>query len=223
MASPAPSSRNILLVGPPGAGKGTQAEKISAAFKIPHLSTGNLFRAEISQGSRLGREVEPLLREGKLVPDSVTIPIVDNRLQQPDAAGGVLFDGYPRTIPQADALESTLKKLGRSLTKVVVINVADRSIVERMSGRRSCPKCGSVYHAVANPPKTQGVCDKDGETLTVRKDDAPDTVQGRLDVYARQTAPLIAYYEPKGLLLRVNGEKTPQEVFDSICAGLSAS
>lgn len=211
---------NILLIGPPGAGKGTQAEKISSTFGIPHLSTGNLFRAAIKAGSELGRKVEPLLREGKLVPDDVTIPIVDARLSEPDAVKGVLFDGYPRTIPQADALEKTFERLGRKLNKVILIEVPDSTIVARMSGRRSCPKDGSVYHVVANPPKTPGKCDKCESDLVTRPDDVPETVQGRLNAYAANTAPLIAYYEPKGLLARIDGKRTPDQVFETIHAQL---
>ena len=211
---------NILLIGPPGAGKGTQAEKISTTFGIPHLSTGNLFRAAIKAGTELGKQVEPLLAAGKLVPDEVTIPIVDERLSQPDAVKGVLFDGYPRTIPQAEALEKTFARLGRKLNNVILIEVPDSTIVARMSGRRSCPKCNSVYHLVANPPKDMGRCDKDGTELITRKDDVPETVQGRLNTYASQTAPLIAYYEPKGMLARVDGKRTPDQVFETIHAEL---
>lgn len=211
---------NILLIGPPGAGKGTQAEKISTTFGIPHLSTGNLFRAAIKAGTPLGKQVEPLLRDGKLVPDDVTIPIVDARLMEPDAVKGVLFDGYPRTVPQADALGATLARLGRTLNKVILIEVPDSTIVARMSGRRSCPGCNSVYHVVANPPKEPGKCDKDGLELVTRPDDVPETVQGRLDAYATNTAPLIAYYEPKGLLARVDGKRTPDQVFETIHAEL---
>ncbi|MBL8953294.1 MAG: adenylate kinase [Myxococcaceae bacterium] len=211
---------NILLIGPPGAGKGTQAEKISSTFNIPHLSTGNLFRAAIKAGTELGKKVEPLLAAGKLVPDDVTIPIVDERLSQPDATQGVLFDGYPRTIPQAEALERTFERLGRKLNRVVLIEVPDSAIVARMSGRRSCPKDGSVYHVVANPPREPGKCDKCGTDLVTRPDDQPETVQGRLNTYTAQTAPLIAYYEPKGLLARVDGVRTPDQVFESIHSGL---
>jgi adenylate kinase len=211
---------NILLIGPPGAGKGTQAEKISTTFGIPHLSTGNLFRAAIKAGTELGKRVEPLLATGKLVPDEITIPIVDERLSAPDALKGVLFDGYPRTIPQADALERTFEQLGRKLNKVILIEVPDSTIVARMSGRRSCPKDGSVYHVVANPPKQMGRCDKCGSELVTRPDDLPQTVQGRLDTYTAQTAPLIAYYQPKGVLARVDGKRTPEQVFESIHAEL---
>ena len=211
---------NILLIGPPGAGKGTQAEKISTTFGIPHLSTGNLFRAAIKAGTELGKKVEPLLAAGKLVPDEVTIPIVDERLSQPDAVKGVLFDGYPRTIPQAEALDRTFERLGRKLNKVVLIEVPDTAIVARMSGRRSCPKDGSVYHVVANPPREMGKCDKCQTELVTRPDDQPETVQGRLNTYAAQTAPLIAYYEPKGMLARVDGKRTPDQVFEAIHAEL---
>jgi adenylate kinase len=207
---------NILLIGPPGAGKGTQAEKISATFGIPHLSTGNLFRAAIKAGTDLGKKVEPLLAAGQLVPDDVTIPIVDERLSQPDAKDGVLFDGYPRTIPQAEALDKTFERLGRKLNKVILIEVPDTAIVARMSGRRSCPVDGSVYHVISNPPREPGKCDKCGSDLVTRPDDLPDTVQARLDKYTTATAPLIGYYEPKGALARVDGKRTPDQVFKEI-------
>src|SRR5262249_47577429 len=162
------------------------------------------------------RKVEPLLREGKLVPDDVTIPIVDARLSEPDAVKGVLFDGYPRTIPQADALGRTLERLGRKLNKVILIEVPDSPIVARMHGRGSCPRDGRCHRAVATPPKEPGKCDKCGADLVTRPDDVPETVQGRLNAYAANTAPLIAYYEPKGVLARVDGKRTPDQVFDAI-------
>jgi len=207
---------NILLIGPPGAGKGTQAEKISTTFGIPHLSTGNLFRAAIKAGTELGKKVEPILAGGQLVPDDVTIPIVDDRLSQPDTVNGVLFDGYPRTIPQADALAKTFERLGRKLNKVILIEVPDTAIVARMSGRRSCPIDGSVYHVISNPPREPRKCDKCGHDLVTRPDDLPETVQKRLDKYTQDTAPLIQYYEPKGLLARVDGKRTPDQVFKEI-------
>jgi adenylate kinase len=207
---------NILLIGPPGAGKGTQAEKISSTFGIPHLSTGNIFRAAIKAGTELGRKVEPMLAAGSLVPDEMVIPLVDERLQQPDTKQGVLFDGYPRTIPQADALGKTFERLGRKLNKVILIEVPDSTIVARMSGRRSCPIDGSVYHVVANPPREPGRCDKCGHELVTRPDDLPATVQKRLEKYTADTAPLIAYYAPKGVLARIDGKRTPDQVFAEI-------
>jgi adenylate kinase len=153
---------------------------------------------------------------GHLVPDDITIPIVDDRLRQPDTVNGVLFDGYPRTIPQADALGRTFERLGRKLNKVILIEVPDTAIVARMSGRRSCPNDGSVYHVISNPPREPGKCDKCGADLMTRDDDRPETVQRRLDKYAQDTAPLIQYYEPKGSLARVDGKRTPDQVFKEI-------
>jgi adenylate kinase len=207
---------NILLIGPPGAGKGTQAEKICSTFGIPHLSTGNIFRAAIRAGTELGKKVEPMLAGGQLVPDAMVIPLVDERLLQPDVEHGCLFDGYPRTIPQADALGHTFERLKRVLSKVILIEVPDSTIVARMSGRRSCPVDGSVYHVISHPPREPGKCDKCGHDLVTRPDDLPETVQKRLDKYTQDTAPLIAYYEPKGVLARVDGKRTPDQVFAEI-------
>lgn len=207
---------NLILVGPPGAGKGTQAEKLTAHFKIPHLSTGNIFRAAIAAGTDLGKQVEPIMKSGGLVPDAMVVPLVNARLKATDVAVGCLFDGYPRTIPQAEALEVAFRELKRQIDRVVLIDVPDAAIVERMSGRRSCPKDNTVYHLVASPPKKAGVCDKCGTPLIVRDDDKPETVQKRLTKFANDTAPLLKFYEPKGLLARVNGTGTPDQVFAAI-------
>ena len=211
---------NVILLGPPGAGKGTQADKLKAKYGMLHLSTGNAFRAAIAAGTELGKKVEPIMKAGGLVPDELVIALVDARLKEKDTLGGVLFDGYPRTIPQADALEASFKSLGRKIDRVVSIEVPKQVIVERMGGRRFCPKCQTTYHVKAAPPKADGVCDKDGEKLIIRADDEPATVNARQDKYAKDTAPLLAYYEPKGLLSTVDGTKSPDQVFESIVAAL---
>lgn len=211
---------NLILIGPPGAGKGTQAEKLVKALKIVHLSTGNALRAAIAAGTPLGLKAGPIMKGGGLVPDALVIGLVDERLAQPDCKAGVLFDGYPRTIPQAEALAATFKRLGRRIDKVVLIEVPDEVIVERMGGRLSCPKDGNVYHVTANPPKRAGVCDACGTALVTRPDDAPATVRTRQKKYHEDTAPLIAWYEPQGVLARVSGLGTPDEVFAAITRAL---
>lgn len=212
---------NVILLGPPGAGKGTQADKLKAKFGMLHLSTGNAFRAAIAAGSELGKKVEPIMKAGGLVPDDLVIALVDARLKEKDTAQGVLFDGYPRTIPQADALEASFKSLGRKIDRVISIEVPKAVIVERMGGRRFCPKCQTTYHVKAAPPKADGLCDKDGEKLIIRADDEPATVNARQDKYAKDTAPLLAYYQPKGMLATVDGTQTPDQVFEAIAKALS--
>jgi adenylate kinase len=211
---------NLILLGPPGAGKGTQADKLKAKYGMLHLSTGNAFRAAIAAGTELGKKVEPIMKAGGLVPDDLVIALVDARLAEKDTASGVLFDGYPRTIAQADALETSFQKLGRTIDRVVSIEVPKEVIVERMGGRRFCPKCQTTYHVKAAPPKASGLCDKDGEKLIIRADDEPKTVLARQEKYAKDTAPLLAYYQPKGKLTAVDGTKSPEAVFESIVLAL---
>ncbi len=211
---------NVVLLGPPGAGKGTQAEKLIAALRIPHLSTGNAFRAAIAAGTGLGQRVEPIMKAGQLVPDELVIALVDERIAKADCAAGALFDGYPRTVPQAEALEASLARLGRSVSRVVLIDVDDRVILDRMTGRRTCPKDNSVYHVTTRPPLTPGVCDACGGPLTVRPDDAPEKVQKRLDDYAKVTVALRPFYESRGLLTRVDGMASPDAVFAAILRAL---
>ena len=194
---------HILLMGPPGAGKGTQAAELVKAFAIPHISTGDMFRAAIKEGTALGREAKGYMDQGKLVPDSVTIGIVRERLAKDDCKKGFILDGFPRTIPQAEALD----KMGVRIDRVLEIYVPDEKITARLSGRRVCLKCGATYHTEYKKPKTEGVCDVCGEKLVQRKDDMPETVLDRLKTYHEQTEPLKGYYEKKGILRVVEGQE----------------
>jgi len=207
---------NVILLGAPGAGKGTQAEKLIALLGIPHMSTGNAFRAAIAAGTELGKKVEPIMKAGQLVPDELVIALVDERLTKPDCKGGALFDGYPRTVPQAEALEKTLGKLAQKVDHVVLIDVQQKVIFDRMTGRRTCPKCNAVFHLTGKPPKVAGRCDLCGTELVVRPDDTPAKVQKRLDDYAAVTVALKPFYEKRGLLRRVDGMGSPDEVFKAI-------
>ena len=193
----------IILMGPPGAGKGTQAEKLIAEFKIPHISTGDMFRAAVKQGTELGKEAKRYMDAGQLVPDVVTIGIVREGLSKPECANGFILDGFPRTIPQAEALD----KMGVRIDRVLEIYVPDEKITARLSGRRVCLKCGATYHTEYKKPKTEGVCDVCGEKLVQRKDDMPETVLDRLKTYHEQTEPLKGYYEKKGILRVVEGQE----------------
>jgi len=203
---------NILFMGPPGAGKGTQAEKIVSEFEIPHISTGDAFRAAMSQGTPLGVEAKSYVDKGLLVPDEITNGIVRDRLAQPDCDRGFLLDGFPRTIAQAEALDGMLADLGKKID--VVFNlVVDRSLLlARLTGRRICKSCGSTYHVMFNPPKQEGVCDKCSGELYQRSDDTEEKVGTRLDEYLNKTAPLLDYYRNKGILHEVNGEQDIHQV-----------
>ncbi len=194
---------NIIFFGAPGAGKGTQAEIVSKKLDIPTISTGNIIREAIKNGTEMGLSAKSYIDAGKLVPDEVVIGIIKDRLDKDDCKNGFILDGFPRTIPQAKALD----EMGVKIDVVLNIEVSDEDIVNRMSGRRTCPKCGSTYHIEFNPTKTEGVCDNCGAELTVRKDDHPDVVKSRLDVYHSETEPLKAFYEEKGILRTVVGQK----------------
>lgn len=194
---------NIIFFGAPGAGKGTQAEIVSKKLDIPTISTGNIIREAIKNGTEMGLSAKSYIDAGKLVPDEVVIGIIKDRLDKDDCKNGFILDGFPRTIPQAKALD----EMGVKIDVVLNIEVSDEDIVNRMSGRRTCPKCGSTYHIEFNPTKTEGVCDNCGTELTVRKDDHPDVVKSRLDVYHSETEPLKAFYEEKGILRTVVGQK----------------
>ena len=197
----------LIFLGAPGAGKGTQAERISSELGIPQISTGNILRAAIAAGTPLGQKVKAVMDAGQLVSDEDVVAVVKDRLQQDDCKNGFILDGFPRTIPQAEALDKMLAELGISLDKVVSIEVNDEAIVNRMSGRRACKKCGATYHVEYKKPAVDGVCDGCGEPLVIRDDDKPEVVKGRLEVYYAQTAPLKAYYEKQGKLVGAEGKE----------------
>ncbi|MEQ8196571.1 MAG: adenylate kinase [Clostridiaceae bacterium] len=207
----------IVLLGPPGAGKGTQAKSISNRYSIPHISTGDIFRKNISENTPLGVEAKKYIDKGQLVPDEVTINMVKDRLQQEDCKTGYLLDGFPRTVYQAEELQNFLVERGQVLDTALLIQVPGSFILERMTGRRVCPSCGASYHVKFNPPLTEGKCDVCGSEVIQRKDDSEETVQERLTVYENQTQPLIEFYSNEGLLTAVDGTKAINEVFESIC------
>lgn len=207
---------NIILMGLPGAGKGTQAERIVSEFSIPHISTGDMFREAVKEQTDLGVKAKAYMDEGKLVPDEIVIGIVKERLGKDDCKNGFLLDGFPRTVAQAEALDVTLEELGRQLNHVISIDVSREQLLKRLTGRRICRDCGATYHIQFNPPAKEGVCDKCGGTLYQREDDNEKTVATRLDVNAEQQAPLSRYYEEKGLLRKINGERDIDAVFNDI-------
>ena len=209
-----------ILMGPPGAGKGTQAAVLIEKFQIPHISTGDMFRAAIKAGTHLGLKAKEYMDAGSLVPDEVTIGIVAERLAEADCANGFLLDGFPRTVAQADALDKILVDLRMKLDGVLNIEVDEAKLLERLTGRRICRQCGATYHMVFNPPTTLNVCDKCGGELYQRSDDTLETAQNRLDVYNRQTQPLIEYYRGQGLLKEINGDQEISKVLDDILAAL---
>lgn len=209
----------IILMGGPGAGKGTQANPLVEKFHFPHISTGDMFRAAIKEGTALGLKAKSYMDAGGLVPDEVTIGIVEERLALPDCADGFLLDGFPRTLAQGSALAGILERLGMKLDGVINIEVAEEVLIPRLTGRRICRKCGSSYHMVFNPPKQEGVCECGGE-LYQRSDDTVETAKNRLNVYNSQTEPLIAFYEEKGLLKRINGDQPIDKVFQDILKAL---
>ncbi|HIQ96154.1 MAG TPA: adenylate kinase [Candidatus Limivivens merdigallinarum] len=206
----------IIMLGAPGAGKGTQAKKIAAKYGIPHISTGDIFRANIKNGTELGKKAKTYMDQGALVPDELTCDLVVDRIQQEDCKNGYVLDGFPRTIPQAECLTDALNKLGEKMDYAINVDVPDENIVNRMGGRRACVGCGATYHVVYNAPKVENVCDTCGENLVLRDDDKPETVQKRLDVYHAQTQPLIDYYEKAGILKNVDGTVDMEQVFQSI-------
>lgn len=195
----------VVLLGPPGAGKGTQAKLLSDQLGLAHISSGDLFRENIKGNTSLGQQAKSYMEKGELVPDSLTISMVRDRIQRPDCQNGCLLDGFPRTSEQAAALEAMLAESDEHLSSVPYIAVPDAVLVERLSGRLTCPVCGSVYHTRFNPPKVEGICDKDGAELVMRNDDKPETVQNRIDVYNRQTMPLIDFFRQEGILFEVDG------------------
>lgn len=212
----------IIMLGAPGAGKGTQAKKIAEKYQIPHISTGDIFRANIKNGTELGKKAKEYMDQGLLVPDELTCDLVVDRISQPDASNGYVLDGFPRTIPQAEALTNALNARGEKIDYAVNVEVPDENIVNRMSGRRACLACGATYHVEYNAPKAEGVCDSCGKELVLRDDDKPETVKKRLDVYHAQTQPLIEYYQAAGALVEVDGTQDINVVFDDIVKILGA-
>ena len=212
----------IIMLGAPGAGKGTQAKMIAEKFNIPHISTGDIFRANIKNGTELGKKAKEYMDKGQLVPDELTVEILLDRVAADDCKNGYVLDGFPRTIPQADVLDKELTKLGDKVDFAINVDVPDENIVRRMSGRRACLKCGATYHIEHIPPKQEGICDKCGSELVQRDDDKPETVQNRLSIYHEQTQPLIDYYNKKNILKSVDGTKDMQEVFSDIVNILNA-
>jgi adenylate kinase len=215
------SELNLILLGPPGAGKGTQAERLVDDFDLPYYATGDILRAAVKDGTELGKEAKGYMDKGDLVPDELICRVVMERIDSDEAADGFLLDGFPRTRGQADVLDNALDKRGRELTAALLIEVDDDEVIRRLSGRRICVKNGHLYHVEFDPPKNEGVCDQDGSRLVQRDDDKPETVKHRLDVFHEQTSPLIDYYEKKNLLRRFDGKREPGEVHDHIRATLA--
>lgn len=208
----------IIMLGAPGAGKGTQAKMIADKYQVPHISTGDIFRANIKNGTELGKEAKKYMDQGLLVPDELTVKLLLDRVANPDCANGYVLDGFPRTIPQAEVLDAALTELGDKIDYAINVDVPDENIVKRMSGRRACLACGATYHIEHIPPKTEGICDKCGQELVLRDDDKPETVMKRLNVYHEQTQPLIDFYSNKGILKSVDGTVDMMDVFAAIVA-----
>lgn len=208
----------IIMLGAPGAGKGTRAAMIAENYKIPHISTGDIFRANIKNGTELGKEAKGYMDQGLLVPDELTVKILLDRVAQEDCQNGYVLDGFPRTIPQAEVLDQELSKLGDKVDYAIDVDVSDDVIVNRMAGRRACLKCGATYHVAHVPPQQEGICDKCGSELVLRDDDAPETVKHRLEVYHEQTQPLIDFYAQKGILKSVDGTGEVKDALKEIVA-----
>ncbi len=212
----------IIMLGAPGAGKGTQAKKIADKYQIPHISTGDIFRANLKEGTELGKKAKGYMDQGLLVPDELTLELIMDRFKNPDCAGGYVLDGFPRTIPQAEALTKALEEKGESIDFAINVEVPDENIVNRMSGRRACLACGATYHIVHIPTKVEGICDRCGKELVLRDDDKPETVKKRLGVYHDQTQPLIEYYTSQNKLAEVDGTQEMEAVFQNIVKILGA-
>ena len=212
----------IIMLGAPGAGKGTQAKMLADKYMIPHISTGDIFRANIKNGTELGQKAKTYMDQGLLVPDELVVDLVVDRLGQEDCANGCVLDGFPRTIPQAESLDAALAAKGEAIDYAIDVDVPDENIINRMSGRRACVACGATYHIVHIPTKVEGVCDRCGESLILRDDDKPETVKKRLDVYHAQTQPLIDYYTSKNVLKSVDGTQDMEAVFQAIVDILGA-
>lgn len=208
----------IIMLGAPGAGKGTQAKMIAEKYSVPHISTGDIFRANIKNGTQLGMEAKKYMDQGLLVPDELTVKILLDRVAQTDCEGGYVLDGFPRTIPQAQVLDRALEELGDQIDFAINVDVPDENIIKRMGGRRACLSCGATYHIEHIPPKKEGICDACSKELVLRDDDKPETVKNRLAVYHQQTQPLIDFYQAKGILKTVDGTVDMKDVFAAITA-----
>jgi adenylate kinase len=212
---------NLILMGPPGAGKGTQAERLVDDFDLPYYATGDILRAAISEGTELGKQAEPIVAAGELVPDELMCDVIMERIDTPEAEDGFILDGFPRTVRQAEVLDEALDRRGRSLTAAILIEAPGDEIIRRLSGRRICVKNQHVYHVEFDPPRVDGICDEDGSQLVQREDDEPDTIRRRLAVYREQTEPVIERYEERGILRRFDGSRSPEEVHSHIRATLA--
>ena len=215
------SELNLILLGPPGAGKGTQAARLTEDFHLPYIATGDMLRAAVKEGTALGKQAKEYMDRGDLVPDEVIIGMILDCMEGPECADGFLLDGFPRNVQQAESLEQAMSEKGRSVTATMLIDVPDDEVVKRISGRRLCQKNGHVYNVFSDPPKHADVCDQDGSRLVQREDDAEDVVRNRLAVYHEQTAPLVAFYEDRGVLKRFDGVRSPTEVHDHIRATIA--
>ncbi len=213
---------NLILLGPPGAGKGTQAKLLAKALGVPHVSTGDMFRDHKSRGTDLGKKIQAVMDAGGLVTDDITNAMVDERLSRPDVSEGLILDGYPRTTAQAEHLQRMLQSSGRRIDRVVSYEIATELVVERIGGRRSCPRCGTVYHVTASPPRKAGLCDKDGTALVLRDDDRPENVKKRMQEYASKTEPLKRFYAQRGLLSAIEGVGSPDGILAATVRNLPA-
>ncbi|MCI8485275.1 MAG: adenylate kinase [Lachnospiraceae bacterium] len=212
----------IIMLGAPGAGKGTQAKQIADKYSIPHISTGDIFRANLKAGTELGKKAKEYMDQGLLVPDELTCDLVMDRIGQDDCKNGFVLDGFPRTIPQAEALDAALEKINEKMDYAIDVDVPDENIINRMSGRRACLNCGATYHIVSIPTKVEGVCDRCGNQVVLRDDDQPETVKKRLEIYHEQTQPLIDYYQKQNILKTVDGTQPMEDVFGAIVEILGA-
>jgi len=210
------SELNLVLLGPPGSGKGTQGERLQEELRLPYYATGDILRAAVKDGTELGKTAQEYMERGDLVPDEVIVGVIGERIDSAEAADGFILDGFPRTAPQAEAVEAKLAELGRALTAVLLIDVSDDEVVRRLGGRRTCAEGGHVFHVEFNPPKEEGVCDLDGSALVVRDDDKPEVIRHRLDQYHEKTEPLVDYFDRQSLLRQIDGTAAPDQVADEI-------